>query len=593
MEPSGDKFVDHKETTIRAPKPRQLNVHKVDITPEEVVQGADNFEAGFGSVLTKVQLSVLKSDKGKTSEDKSDAQETSSKRESESESVTLFVDGKSVVMQESVSKSSESSPSTKMEKKLYATSVYTQRIGGRKSRSSDSGNEISSPTVETSRCASWLASTSPPGVDSPSKVCSVQFNVAAGVGSSTTTAFSKMFTKTVDANMDVSTKECHLSECSFSMGGSADKLPSQETDLNHSQETADHDNVFTQVFTTSKPEEEKEVAEYCPGLAIRTLTLENLQEKRLTPERDLGLNSTPVQQSTHVSTSLLASQPPAVSQDKGLFSSYADSPVDGISMPVDMAQKSVAASEYNTSELPASESSTSISMASQPSSLTSGGQILMQCTDDAPTSLRKPFFNPIEVERKFTLTGNTEEQLKSLGARLHKEKSFTDVYYDNDEFSIIVSDCWLRRRNDSWEAKVPLTPQKAGAIFSPASQYKEISNEREISRWLVDHLGMDRWMRGDPVDLLVQAAGLAEFAKFNTTRRSYTLPSCMVDLDLTDNGFQVGEIDVMAASPEELPQALQTISNVAAQLGVKAESQCPDHTVLDLVLLNLRVFNLG
>ena len=44
----------------------------------------------------------------------------------------------------------------------------------------------------------------------------------------------------------------------------------------------------------------------------------------------------------------------------------------------------------------------------------------------------------------------------------------------------------------------------------------------------------------------------------------------MVDLDLTDHGFKVGEIEVMAASPDEIPQALETIAYVAQQLGERA-----------------------
>jgi hypothetical protein len=53
-------------------------------------------------------------------------------------------------------------------------------------------------------------------------VCSVQFNVAAGVTSShTTTAFARTFSKTVETEdeEEEDAKHRHLSECSFTVGG--------------------------------------------------------------------------------------------------------------------------------------------------------------------------------------------------------------------------------------------------------------------------------------------------------------------------------------------------------------------------------------
>jgi hypothetical protein len=59
-------------------------------------------------------------------------------------------------------------------------------------------------------------------VPSPTEVCSVQFNVAAGVTSShTTTAFARTFSKTVETEdeEEEDAKHRHLSECSFTVGG--------------------------------------------------------------------------------------------------------------------------------------------------------------------------------------------------------------------------------------------------------------------------------------------------------------------------------------------------------------------------------------
>ena len=556
-----DVFVDHKESIITVPRPRQMSASKMEVVPVEETESAQT-----SSAETKVTTQ------------------------------TAFQEPESTVTtQETVSITKESSASSaittkKVEK--FATTVYTQRISG---RSSDSGSDISSPTEEGS--GQIFGSRNPEGAQSPTvfghrdghsptEVCSVQFNVAAGVSSNTTTVFSKLFTKTVDTSTEASSKERHLSECSISVGEASAMPHSQETRAEEASEEptdstkgvdgqeslAEHMNdyglVFTEAVSGVKPEEEKEVSEYCPGLAIRTLTLEDLQEKKTSPEREFSSTNTSTWQATDMSTtSLFAKSSSTTTAESGYFSSAGQSG-NSMFLPEDSsAQAGFSSSESSTSQMSFSQSSTSMTSSAISSSLTSGGQALMQCTEDSATTLRKPFFNPIEVERKFTIAEDTEERLRSLGARLHKEKTFTDVYFDNDDYALILTDCWLRRRNDSWEAKIPLKSQNCKALFAPASQYREITDEKEISAWLVERLGLERWMRGDPIDLLVQAAGLREFARFSTTRRSYMLPSCVVDLDLTSHGFRVGEIEVMAASPEEVPQALQTISGVARQLG--------------------------
>ncbi|XP_076470504.1 uncharacterized protein LOC143300607 [Babylonia areolata] len=300
------------------------------------------------------------------------------------------------------------------------------------------------------------------------------------------------------------------------------------------QETSGDEAILSETAETGRPEEEKEVSEYCPGLAIRSLALEDILDRTV-----------PVP----------------------------GSPNEDTTSGFQPAASSAPSSELATSET-MSQSAAS-SPAGSCSSTHAGQTPLSPSQQPLVAPHKKPLFDPIEVERKFTIAADTEERLRSLGGKLHREKTFTDVYYDNDQYSLILSDCWLRRRNDTWEAKVPLSSSSSSSqdssshtLFAPSTQYREISGEREVSHWLVERLMLDPWMRGDPVELLARAAGLSEFARFTTVRRSYTLPSCVVDLDLTDHGFRVGEIEVMAGSPEELPRALQTISGVAHQLGL-------------------------
>lgn len=170
-------------------------------------------------------------------------------------------------------------------------------------------------------------------------------------------------------------------------------------------------------------------------------------------------------------------------------------------------------------------------------------------------------FQPVEVERKFKVTADTKIKLVEIGAELHKEKVFLDKYYDNPDYSLTLKDCWLRQRNESWELKVV-----NGQFTKLASQYQEITETNEIADFLVNHFHrLD--LKGLAVDLVIKKLDLQPFVEYTTTRQTYFLPECIIDLDLTDFGYQVGEIEVMATDKSQIPRALETITSVAGKLG--------------------------
>lgn len=601
MEPSehsADVFVDHTETTIDVPRPRVLASRSDSVASQQGSAAASNIDGGqagaedankdkFGTQEPSGEITVARDSTGEITVAGQLEEQTTGAYKPAGEAVAVEAvtihEASSLATQDAAVEPTEASGSstatTETENVLrtespmsaatstasittkHVTTIYTQRISGRSS--SSEGSDVTSPTSPTR--GRFVDINKPvfgrgDGAQSPTEVCSVQFSVAAGVTTSTTTAFARTFSRTVETEEDTSevgSKERHLSECSITIGeaqtNAATETKAKET---LSGPTTDNDEVFFESRVPVKSEKDKKVSEYCPGLAIRTLTLQDLQEKRVSPEKEPPANTHASETSTGwMSTKELT----AVSDRTDVSLSHSH----GVRMagPSGVNFKS---SETKPSGMLASKKTI------DPRSLTSAGQGLAKCTEESSssTNTRKPLFNPIEVERKFTIAPDTEARLKALGARLHKEKVFTDVYYDNDNYDLILSDCWLRKRNDSWEAKVPLKSQTPNALFAPASQYREVNEEKEISAWLVDRLALDSWMRGDPIDLLVQAAGLTGFARFTTTRRSYTLPSCVVDVDLTDHGFKVGEIEVMAASPEEVPHALDIIANVAQELGL-------------------------
>lgn len=168
---------------------------------------------------------------------------------------------------------------------------------------------------------------------------------------------------------------------------------------------------------------------------------------------------------------------------------------------------------------------------------------------------------PVEVERKFKVTADTKIKLVEIGAELHKEKVFLDKYFDNPDYSLTLKDCWLRQRNESWELKVV-----NGQFTKLASQYQEITETNEIADFLVNHFHrLD--LKGLAVDLVIKKLDLQPFVEYTTTRQTYFLPECIIDLDLTDFGYQVGEIEVMATDKSQISRALETITSVAGKLG--------------------------
>ena len=286
-------FVDHTEMIISAPQPHRVTAAKVDILVPEDCHAVQTTESTEVSTSVNFEIPPL------ATEHTSGESTTPAGQIHQESSQTMISAG---------SKTQEATSTTaKPVVTKHVTTIYTQRISGKRSKSSDSGNSISSPTRENLESSPVFGSKVLEEASSPTEICSVQFNVAAGVSTTTTTAFSKMFTKTVETSTEVATKERHLSECSISIGAAHNTSHSQETSADHmvekssslksddaedgvGQEVSEDDHVFEESEDTLKSEEDRQVSEYCPGLAIRTLTLEDLQEKKISPEREVALS---------------------------------------------------------------------------------------------------------------------------------------------------------------------------------------------------------------------------------------------------------------------------------------------------------------
>ncbi|XP_063313215.1 thiamine-triphosphatase-like [Pelobates fuscus] len=181
---------------------------------------------------------------------------------------------------------------------------------------------------------------------------------------------------------------------------------------------------------------------------------------------------------------------------------------------------------------------------------------------------------PIEVERKFVPGPEVEDQLLTLGAVLQDEMKFQDSYYDSPDLRLTLADMWLRKRADSWELKHPLV-RGARGLNGTSTQYQELNNEAEIICRVSEELGV-------PCPHNLESLQLEEFARFVTTRRKFLLPlddnsnhNVVVDLDMTDFGFAVGEVEVLVQTKEEVQSALVKVDDICKKLGVFSISPVP------------------
>ncbi|XP_018411634.1 PREDICTED: thiamine-triphosphatase isoform X2 [Nanorana parkeri] len=175
----------------------------------------------------------------------------------------------------------------------------------------------------------------------------------------------------------------------------------------------------------------------------------------------------------------------------------------------------------------------------------------------------------IEVERKFVPGPEVEKILYALGAELLEEITFRDSYYDSPDLRLTLADCWLRKRENSWELKHPPKPGARG-LTGASTQYLELTQEDKIICKVSEVLAV-------PSLPNIEAFGLNEFASFVTRRRRFQLPleessKVVVDLDEADFGFAVGEVEVIVQTQEEVQNAFQKVEEICKKLGVFQES---------------------
>ena len=94
----------------------------------------------------------------------------------------------------------------------------------------------------------------------------------------------------------------------------------------------------------------------------------------------------------------------------------------------------------------------------------------------------------IEIEAKFPFSEVDKRRIASRG-QLRGSKIFTDTYWDHlRHYPLTTRDMWLRRREEVWELKVPVSTWQGKEAGGPSAidHYKEFGSEPEILSFLAN-----------------------------------------------------------------------------------------------------------
>lgn len=163
----------------------------------------------------------------------------------------------------------------------------------------------------------------------------------------------------------------------------------------------------------------------------------------------------------------------------------------------------------------------------------------------------------IEVEKKFILTNEQQEQLIK-NAEFIWEKTFTDIYFDDVNYSLTINDLWLRERDGKFELKVPMNVSIEERV---SDQYRELETEKDIAGHL--NLSAKRSLRES-----LRERGYEPFITVTTVRKKYKKDGYSIDLDTMDFGYNIAEIEYMTGDESKIKEATDKIIKYARGYGL-------------------------
>lgn len=167
----------------------------------------------------------------------------------------------------------------------------------------------------------------------------------------------------------------------------------------------------------------------------------------------------------------------------------------------------------------------------------------------------------IEVEKKFNLTDEQERKLLD-GAEFLGGKEFTDTYYDDGQYSLTTKDIWLRSRDGRFELKVPMNVAIEERV---TDRYRELEVDQEIAAHL--KLPGHKTLADE-----LQEAGYWSFVTITTSRKKYKKDGYSIDVDATDFGYNIVEIEFMTDEESKIKEVTRQIMEYATGHGLLGDN---------------------
>jgi adenylate cyclase class IV len=178
-----------------------------------------------------------------------------------------------------------------------------------------------------------------------------------------------------------------------------------------------------------------------------------------------------------------------------------------------------------------------------------------------------------EIEICFVYKHDMESKLRSIGAKFIEKIILNDTYYDfsDGSFFLIKHDFWLRYRvfNDSkiWQLKHPIADFDSN---NSIKKYYEIENENKICE-VLQKLFSEKLksieFNYQTLDSLINELNIKKFSNIITQRLVFKFENFEIDLDETDFGYKVGEIEFKAESNYSIEEKVNQVSQFASKLG--------------------------
>src|SRR2546430_2723169 len=161
-----------------------------------------------------------------------------------------------------------------------------------------------------------------------------------------------------------------------------------------------------------------------------------------------------------------------------------------------------------------------------------------------------------EVERTILFDESFPARLSELGG-LASEKTFTDSFWDTEDYQFITKSWWLRERDGKWELKI------YGSDGNGMGMSEEVTDDLRITKLL--------GLPNGAVKSALERAGYRPFCELSSTRKRYSVNGMSVDLDSVKGesfDYQIGEVEMEVEHPDETPQAAAKIAQFVWQNGL-------------------------